>query len=174
MAKDKNLVDYTVAHQDRSDFFHSSGYATVQNGDGIGAAGGGNHDSFAARQALEQNRQHIQNYKSSRIGNACYEGQQARTYSRTEDLSQMQSRRSSDSASNPMDVAMKRAKFSAGGVNADGSAIGSSRFSFGGGRKFGFGRGNSGAGSSAEIMSKAQPVLSSAKAPSIPTRRSGI
>lgn len=179
MVKDKNLIDYTVAHQERSDFFHSSGYATAQNGDSIGAAAGGKSDSFAARQALESQRQHIKSYQDSQVGNARWNGQSAKRYDRATDLAKIQSIRNGETTDstnanssgadslfnrkigggygrtgeNHLSQAERRARFSAGistpGAHADANA-------------------------SFTPASWTQPTLGDAKAPSIPSRRSGI
>ena len=151
MVKDKNLIDYTIQHQDRSDFFHSSGYATAQSGSGIGAAAAGNTDSFAARQAMEQNRQHVRSYHDSQIGNARWAGCKSRQYDRSEDLNKMQSFRNNSSTSNESSTT--------GGLGVDGSSN----------RRIGGGYGRT-----AGTLGKAQSTLSNAKAPIIPSRRSGI
>ena len=178
MVKDKNLIDYTVQHQDRSDFFHSSGYATAQNGDGIGVAAGGRADSFAARQRIEQNRQHIRGYHDSQIGNARWAGCEAKQYDKTTDLNKMQSFRNNSSG--------ESSQSSAGsGLGVDGM----SNRKIGGGygrstednlslakrsAKFSAGMSNSTVVGNGTRMSKPQTTLGNAKAPIIPSRRSGI
>ncbi len=142
MVRDKNLIDYNIRHQDRSDFFHSSGYAVAQNGKGIGAAGAGNTDSFATRQAMEQNRQHIRNYRDSQIGNARWSGCEAKRYDKSTDLNRIQNRKENDLNTSGVDSLSNRR---VGG---------------------GYGRSNT--------LDRPQPTLSNAKAPIVPSRRSGI
>ena len=186
MANDKLIIDYAMKNDARKDFFHSSAYGNAQNSDSIGTAGG---DSFSVRQSIEKNRQHVKKYKSSKVANQFYNAEYAKSYSRADDLQQMSNRRgvytanreaiaNSDSTaqptrytnagdsladrvadqrvarlrgrnstSNPMDVAMKRARFStSGGITSAGS----------------------------DVARRAQPILSNARAPQVPTRRSGI
>ncbi len=147
MASDKNLIYYAMRQHERNDFFHSSTYANAQNKGGIGVASG---ESFRVRQSLEKRRQHIQNYRKSKIGNSYYDGREAKTYSYTEDMDNMSSRRNdSNSAHNPMDIAVQRARFNSSG-NGRAMAAGS------------------------DVARRAQPLLSQARAPQIPNRRSGI
>ena len=47
--------------------FHSNGYAVIANGDQIGAT---SNVSFQQRQEIDRNRQIIENYHRSSIGNA--------------------------------------------------------------------------------------------------------
>ncbi|MBR2863992.1 hypothetical protein IKE88_00355 [Candidatus Saccharibacteria bacterium] len=185
MANDKLIIDYAMKNDARKDFFHSSAYGNAQNSDSIGTTGG---DSFSVRQSIEKNRQHVKKYKSSKVANQFYNAEYAKSYSRTDDLQQMSNRRDAyatnreainadntaqptrytnagdsladrvadqrvarlrgrNSASNPMDVAMKRARFStSGGITSVGS----------------------------DVARRAQPILSNARAPQVPTRRSGI
>ncbi|MBR3233420.1 hypothetical protein IKG12_00975 [Candidatus Saccharibacteria bacterium] len=185
MANDKLIIDYAMKNDARKDFFHSSAYGNAQNSGSIGTAGG---DSFSVRQSIEKNRQHVKKYKSSKVANQFYNAEYAKSYSHTDDLQQMSNRRDAyatnreainadstaqptrytnagdsladrvadqrvarlrgrNSASNPMDVAMKRARFStSGGITSAGS----------------------------DVARRAQPILSNARAPQVPTRRSGI
>lgn len=64
MKGDKILVDYANRNHERKEFLHSSGYAEVQSGDNIGVDSA---VSFAKRQALERNREHIQKFQHSLV-----------------------------------------------------------------------------------------------------------
>ena len=77
--REKIAIDYAMKHVDKGEVIHSSGYAQAQSGGNVGAAAGANA-SFAARQALEQQRKYIQGYRNSRIMNSFYGVQRAKTY----------------------------------------------------------------------------------------------
>ena len=55
-----------MKEQDKSEVFHSSGYARVQSGDSMGAVGASQVD-LAKREAFEQQRKLVQGYGNSKI-----------------------------------------------------------------------------------------------------------
>ena len=77
--REKIAIDYAMKHVDKGEVFHSSGYAQAQSGGNMGTAAGADA-SFAARQALEQQRKYIQGYRNSRIMNSFYGVQRAKNY----------------------------------------------------------------------------------------------
>ena len=77
--KEKIAIDYVMKHVDKGEVFHSSGYARAQSGGNMGAVAGADA-SFAARQALEQQRKYIRGYRNSRIMNSFYGVQRAKNY----------------------------------------------------------------------------------------------
>ena len=140
----KLAADYAVKHQDRSDFMHSSGYAKAQNPESFGAAGAA---SFEARKALNDARKFVKGYKSSKIGAVRYSGAVAKEYHREDD----NFRRTKDRFQREEDkfrverVAHEQGIQGAGGAQAQTNTAG-----------------------------KPQVMLGNAKAPQVPTRRSGI
>lgn len=60
-----------VIKDEKEDIVHSSAYAKVQNG---GAMGASSAQSFAERQRIEQNRQVVRGYNSSRIVSGAMSG----------------------------------------------------------------------------------------------------
>ena len=131
---DTALLKYVMRHDDRSDMMHSSGYAKAQNGSSFGAAGG---TSFSERKNIEERRKYVQGYRNSKIMNSFYGVERARTTiprsgagaagADTNSASNGGARTTGGvaggslgnrgSATNPMDTAMQRAKFSASGGN---------------------------------------------------------
>lgn len=69
---------FTIKEDKREEFFHSSGYAQVQNGSGIGS--GGVDMSLEARKALEEQRKYIKGYNNSKILQGAYGVQRAKTF----------------------------------------------------------------------------------------------
>ena len=67
MVNDKILRDYVMKNDDKSEIFHTSGYAQAQSGANLGAAGGGDTASFAKRQALDAERQLVKNYRDTSL-----------------------------------------------------------------------------------------------------------
>ncbi len=59
-----SLFSKYIIKDKKEDVFHSSAYSKAQNGGNMGSASA---QSFAARQAIEQNRQHIGGYHQSSI-----------------------------------------------------------------------------------------------------------
>ncbi len=59
-----SLLSKYIIKDNKDDVFHSTAYSKAQNGGSMGAA---STETFAARQALERNRQHIANYHQSNI-----------------------------------------------------------------------------------------------------------
>ncbi len=151
MGTDKNLIDYAIRHDDRKDFFHSSGYANAQSGENFGAASA---ESYDKRQEIDRNRQFVQKYKSSSIASATYNRGAAKTFEESQ-------------ASNPM-----------GYDSSNASSLRESyreRFSEGEKRaRFTTQRGAGGLGPSSTGSLRSGPVLKDAKAPIVPSRRSGI
>ena len=76
MLSAKIITKHLMKNDRKADILHSSGYARVQNGQGLGAAGA---DDFATRKTLDSQRKYIQKYKNSRIMNSYYGPQRART-----------------------------------------------------------------------------------------------
>ena len=75
---DKNPLLHRLMKDTKDDVIHSSGYAEAQNSGSMGAASAA---SFAARQALEQNRTTIKKYSASQIANNSYGNtMRAKTY----------------------------------------------------------------------------------------------
>ena len=77
--REKIVIDYANKDLRKEDVFHSSGYAQAQSGDGLGAAGG-EGASFAARQAIEEQRKYIQGYRNAKIVNSFYGLQRAKAW----------------------------------------------------------------------------------------------
>lgn len=158
---DKALLKYVMKNDKKQDIFHSSGYAKSQSGANFGAAGA---DSFEERKNIEEQRKFIRGYRNSKIVNSFYgvkRAQGATTWNNK--------RNETEQASNPMDVAIERAKFSAS--KEQGSSFtsnwGSSQMGTPGTswqRSQNIGR----------QSGPAKPILAQAKAPKIPNRRSGI
>ncbi|MBQ8985020.1 hypothetical protein IJ076_00450 [Candidatus Saccharibacteria bacterium] len=68
----------------KEDVFHSSAYAKVQNGAGIGAA---STESYRVRVNIDRNRQVVRGYKDSKIINdSKNQIQKAKTYDAASDL----------------------------------------------------------------------------------------
>lgn len=59
-----SLFSKYIIKDKKEDVFHTSAYSKAQNGGSMGAA---STETFAARQALERNRQHIANYHQSNL-----------------------------------------------------------------------------------------------------------
>lgn len=152
----KLLTRHIFKHDKKEDMLHSSGYAQVQNGANVGAASA---ESFAARQAINENRRYVQGYKNSRIMNEFYGVQRAREkagYGRyggrgreqlvsgTRDEAGGESALKNGAGPHPMDVAMRRAEFSSRGEQ---SAFG---------------------------VRTRSPILENTRAPQVPNRRAGI
>lgn len=62
------LLKYLIK-ANKEDVFHSSAYSKVKSGDTIGSA---SSESFATRQAIEQNRQLVKKYHDSLIASNTY------------------------------------------------------------------------------------------------------
>lgn len=77
--REKIVIDYANKDLKKEDVFHSSGYAQAQSGDSLGAAGG-EGASFAARQAMEEQRKYIQGYRNAKIVNSFYGLQRAKAW----------------------------------------------------------------------------------------------
>ncbi len=75
MEKKPSIV-HRMINGERSQIFHSSAYARAQSGTAMGAA---STESFAQRQALEQNRQNVRKYGDSLVA-----GQRFNTLNRQE------------------------------------------------------------------------------------------
>ena len=71
------LTNRLMNVRDKSKVFHTSGYATSQNGANFGAA---STESFAERRSVDENRKFVQRYNNSRILNNAYGVERARKY----------------------------------------------------------------------------------------------
>lgn len=60
-----DLNNHVVVDENKN-HFHSNGFATVANGNRVGAV---SNISFGRRRQIEQNRRVVNSYKSSNIGN---------------------------------------------------------------------------------------------------------
>ena len=72
MLKENNKLarKYSTTRGKKAEIFHSSGYAQAQSGKNLGSAGPG--VSFATRQAIEQKRKYVQQYRTARIMQSAY------------------------------------------------------------------------------------------------------
>ena len=76
-AADKNpLLEYMMKVK-KEEAVHSSGYARAVRGERIGTTSA---ESFAARQAMEANRQVVRRYKESKVGDARNTVERAKGY----------------------------------------------------------------------------------------------
>ncbi|MBR2589096.1 hypothetical protein IKE84_02040 [Candidatus Saccharibacteria bacterium] len=165
-SSDKLLLKYAMKNDKKEDIFHSSGYAKSQSGSNFGAAGGSG-ETFSARRDIDAERKFIQGYKNSRITNEYLGVQRAKKLAGTA-IARVNSRNNSETA-NPMDIAMTRAKEASSGSMGKPSAglrarIGNAQT----------GNAHMGASQSSPNLGVRRPTLGTAKAPSIPSRRSGI
>ena len=72
----KIISNRLMKNDRKADIMHSSGYAKVQNGQGLGVTSA---DDFATRKTLDSQRKYVQKYKNSRIMRNYYGAQRART-----------------------------------------------------------------------------------------------
>ena len=63
--------------KDKSEVFHSSGYAKAQSGANFGAA---SNESFSARKTIDENRKFVRKYNNARIMNNTYAFERAKRY----------------------------------------------------------------------------------------------
>ena len=75
MTKVNPALKYIQQKEEKSDYFHTSGYANTQSGDHVGAEGG--EMSIAARNALEEKRKHVEKYTNSEIVQSIYSTRKA-------------------------------------------------------------------------------------------------
>lgn len=143
MVNAKLVINHLMRNDKPEKIMHSSEYARAQNGGSFGAA---STESFSVRQEMGQRRKYVQGYKNSRIMNSCYGAQRAKEragYGRYGGRGVAQENAGGQTMSaggqtgirrsignvrgevaNPMDVAIKRAQFSAGqGMESRGPAI---------------------------------------------------
>ena len=65
MASDKILMKYAMKNDKKEELFHSSGYAQVQSGAGMGSGASG--IDVAKREAFDQQRKMIKGYHNSKL-----------------------------------------------------------------------------------------------------------
>lgn len=147
-SSDKLLLKYAMKNDKKEEIFHSSGYARAQAGANFGAAGG---ESMDVRNKIDEQRKYVQGYKNSRITNEYLGVQRAKARAATA-ISKINNRSDAGTSNtaNPMDVAMARAKQTASGPGAPSAGL----------------RG--------KMSAVPRPSLGASRAPSIPSRRSGI
>lgn len=160
-SSDKLLLKYAMKNDKKEDIFHSSGYAKSQSGSNFGAAGGSG-ETFSARRDIDAERKFIQGYKNSRITNEYLGVQRAKKLASTA-IAKANSHNSSETA-NPMDIAMTRAKETSSNGMGQPSAGLRARIS----------NTRIGANQGSPTLGIRRSTLGTAKAPSIPSRRSGV
>ena len=65
MASDKILIKYAMRNDKKAEMFHTSGYAQVQSGAGLGSGAGG--IDVAKREAFDQQRKMVKGYNNSKL-----------------------------------------------------------------------------------------------------------
>ena len=81
-AADKNPLLHRIMKAKTEEALHSSGYARAGFGKRIGSTSA---ESFAARQAMEANRQVVRRYKESEVGHSRNTVERARGFDATQD-----------------------------------------------------------------------------------------
>ena len=126
-SSNKILRDYVMKNDKKSEIFHSSGYAEAQNGENIGTASTGL--SMAERKALEEKRQFVAKYNTSRMFSETFSNRKAKKFNLPDRRDQVRTNVTGDASGN-VRVGFGR---SAGNVRGIGEAGGYTPIKSGGG-----------------------------------------
>ena len=77
MVTKTQLINRVMRIKDKSEVFHSSGYARAQSGQNFGAAGS---DDFHSRQSVDNARKFVRSYNNARIINDAHAFDRVRSY----------------------------------------------------------------------------------------------
>lgn len=155
-SSDKLLVKYAMKDDKKEEIFHSSGYARSQSGDNLGAAAGG--ETFSTRHSINDDRKYIKGYGDSKLTNEYISRERLKANASTA-ISQINGNSGTANRTediSPLDAATRRANDAAKGTMGQPSA------------------GLRGRIANAQGIGAPRPTLGNARAPQIPTRRSGI